>query len=137
MLIIVVSLLPFCHIMDSKLINANWVMIWFVLKAFDLKAWEITATASDGLIQTEEIWMTCTTQSTGQYQVGWHRTTIYEYKLRRWAAVINTVSWELCSGVWNSLRANRLKTELSNLLLNCLLLCCHVARRSCLFLHDY
>ena len=30
-------------------------MIWFVLKALDLKAWKIIATAADGLIQLEEM----------------------------------------------------------------------------------
>ena len=31
-----------------KLTDPYWILIWFVLKAFDLKTCEITATATDG-----------------------------------------------------------------------------------------
>ena len=46
-----------------KLINPYWILNWFVLKAFDLKAWEITATAAGGLVvQLEDWWMTYSRQ---------------------------------------------------------------------------
>ena len=43
-------------------------MVLFALQAFDLKAWEITSTATDGLV--ESWWMTYTRQRTGQDPVG-------------------------------------------------------------------
>ena len=85
-----------------KLINPYWILNWFVLKAFDLKAWEITATAADDLmVQLEDWWMTYSRPRTRQGPVGWYKTTIYEYKLWRWAAIIN--NFFLHSAVQNPL----------------------------------
>ena len=85
-----------------KLVDPYWILNWFVLKAFDLKAWEITATAADDLmVQLEDWWMTYSRPRTRQGPVGWYKTTIYEYKLWRWAAIIN--NFFLHSAVQNPL----------------------------------
>ena len=41
------------------------------------------------LSQLEEMWVTYTTQRTGKDPVGWHQTSIYEYKSWRWAAILD------------------------------------------------